>query len=83
LQFNEESEQYLFAAVLRPGNAHGSHGVIGILSRVISRLRAAFPKVQIRVRLDGGFSTPAILDYLDQEHVEYLVGFAGNSVLET
>jgi hypothetical protein len=41
------------------------------------------PKVQIRVRLDGGFSTPAILDYLDQEHVEYLVGFAGNSVLET
>jgi hypothetical protein len=29
LQFNEESEQYLFAAVLRPGNAHGSHGAIG------------------------------------------------------
>ena len=29
----------------------------------------------------GGFSTPAILDYLDREHVEYLVGFAGNSAL--
>jgi hypothetical protein len=83
LQFNEESEQYLFAAILRPGNAHSSNGAIGILSRVIARLRAAFPKAQIRVRLNGGFSTPAILDYLDQAQVEYLVGFAGNSVLET
>jgi len=82
LQFNEENEKYLFTAVLRPGNAHSSHGAIGILSRVIERLRAAFPKAQIRVRLDGGFSTPDILDYLDQERVEYLVGFAGNSALE-
>jgi len=82
LQFNEESEKYLFTAVLRPGNAHASHGAIGILSRVIARLRTAFPKTQIRVRLDGGFSTPAILDYLDRERVEYLVGFAGNSALE-
>ena len=82
LQFNEESEKYLFAAVLRPGDAHCSRGAIGILSRIITRLRAVFPKVQIRVRLDGGFSTPAILDYLDHAHVEYLVGFAGNPALE-
>jgi hypothetical protein len=82
LHFNEEREKYLFTAVLRPGNAHCSRGAIGILSRVIARLRAAFPKTQIRVRLDGGFSTPAILDYLDLAHVEYLVGFAGNPALE-
>jgi len=82
LQFNEENEKYLFAAVLRPGNAHSSHGAIGILSRIIARLRAAFPNVRIRVRLDGGFSTPSILDYLEHERVEYLVGFAGNSTLE-
>ena len=82
LQFNEESEKYLFAAVLRPGNAHCSRGAIGILSRIIARLRAAFPKVRIRVRLDGGFSTPAILGYLENERVEYLVGFAGNPALE-
>ena len=82
LQFNEETEKYIFAAVLRPGNAHSSHGAIGILSRIIPRLRASFPKARIRVRLDGGFSTPAILDYLEREHVEYLIGFAGNAALE-
>jgi hypothetical protein len=82
LQFNDEPEKYLFTIVLRPGNAHCSRGAIGILKRVIAKLRVAFPKTQIRVRLDGGFSSPAILDYLDQEHVEYLVGFAGNLALE-
>jgi hypothetical protein len=82
LQFNEENEKYLFTAVLRPGNAPCSMGAIGILSRLIERLRAAFPKAQIRVRLDGGFATPAILDFLDDAQVEYLVGFAGNSRLE-
>jgi hypothetical protein len=82
LQFNDENEKYIFAAVLRPGNAHSSHGAIGILSRILPRLRASFPKARIRVRLDGGFSTPAILDYLESEHVEYLIGFAGNSALD-
>jgi hypothetical protein len=82
LQFNDEPEKYLFTIVLRPGNAHCSRGAIGILKRVVAKLRVAFPETQIRVRLDGGFSSPAILDYLDQERVEYLVGFAGNPALE-
>jgi hypothetical protein len=82
LQFNDEREKYLFTVVLRPGNAHCSSGAIGILMRVIARLRRAFPKTRLRVRLDGGFASPAILDYLEFEGVEYLVGFAGNPVLE-
>jgi len=81
MQFNSENEKYLFAAVLRPGNAHSSRGAIGILSRIIPRVRAAFPKARIRVRLDGGFGSPDILDYLDDEGVEYIVGYASNSVL--
>jgi hypothetical protein len=42
--FNDESEQYLFAYVLRPGNVTASVGAIGILSRLPPRLRAAFPR---------------------------------------
>ena len=82
LQFNNEKEKYLFTVVLRPGNAHASRGAIGILMRLFVRLRDAFPKTRFRVRLDGGFATPAILDYLELEGVEYLVGMAGNSRLE-
>ena len=82
LQFNNETEKYLFTVVLRPGNAPASRGTIGILMRLLVRLRDAFPKTRFRVRLDGGFATPAILDYLELEGVEYLVGMAGNSRLE-
>jgi hypothetical protein len=82
LQFDREKEQYLVAVVLRPGNAHCSRGAIGILKRIIRKLRAAFPKAKLRVRLDGGFATPAVFDYLEVERVEYLVAMASNSVLE-
>ena len=83
LTFNDEAEQYLVTAVLRPGNAPGSKGAVGLLRRLIDRLRQAFPEAKIRVRLDGGFAAPEVLYFLDCEpRVEYLVNFAANAVLE-
>jgi hypothetical protein len=32
----------------------------------------AFPHARLRVRLDGGFATPALFAFLDAEGVEYL-----------
>jgi hypothetical protein len=58
LTFNDEAEQYLVAAVLRPGNVSGSCGAIGILRRLLRRLDSAFPGALFRVRLDGGFAAP-------------------------
>jgi hypothetical protein len=81
VSFGDESEQYLVAAVLRPGNAHASKGAIGILRRLIAKLRKAFPKARLRVRLDGGFATPEIFDFLEDEGVEYLVAMAKNARL--
>ncbi len=53
------------------------------LLKVIERLTEAFPKAKIRVRLDGGFAAPEVLDFLDCEpKVEYLVNFASNTVLQ-
>jgi hypothetical protein len=83
LSFDEESEQYLVTAVLRPGNAPGSAGAIGILRRLRGRVKEAFPEASIRVRLEGGFAAPEILDFLDGEpKVEYIVNLAANAVLK-
>jgi hypothetical protein len=39
--------------------------------------------VRIRIRLDGGFAHPALLDFLDAEaKLEYVVAMAKNAVLE-
>ena len=81
--FEREADQYLFCYVLRPGNAPAKQGAIGILDRVIKRLRAAFPKARILVRLDGGFGGPELLDFLEDEaKVGYIIGMAENKVLK-
>jgi hypothetical protein len=81
LTFNAEPMQYLVAAVLRPGNSPAKRGAIGLLTRLLRRLRAAFPRAILRVRLDGGFASPEVLDFLDAEGVEYVVAMASNARL--
>lgn len=83
LRFNNEPDQYMFCYVLRPGNAPAKQGAIGILERVIERVRAAFPKARILVRLDGGFAGPELLNFLEDEaKVDYIIGIAENKVLK-
>jgi hypothetical protein len=82
IRFDEEPEQYLFTYVLRGGRAPAKLGAIGILKRVFARLRVAFPKVKLRVRLDGGFAGPEMFDFLEGERVEYVIAMAGNRVLD-
>ncbi len=78
LTFNAEPTQYLVAAVLRPGNSPAPRGALGLLRRLLPRLRATFPRAILRVRLDGGFASPEVLDFLDAEAVEYVVAMASN-----
>jgi hypothetical protein len=83
VSFNDEPEQYLCAAVLRPGNVTAAAGAVGLLRRLLGLIRYFFPQVRIRVRLDGGFAHPQVLDLLDQEpNLEYVVAMAKNAVLK-
>ncbi len=81
LTFDDEADQYLCAALLRPGNAATTLGADGLLKRLIVLLREAFPRVILRVRLDGGFAHPTLLANLETWGVEYVVAMAGNAVL--
>ncbi len=82
VSFNDEPDQYLVAAVLRPGNATAKDGAIAILRRLIRLIRGKFPEAVIDVRLDGGFACPELFDFLDDERrLEYVCGLPKNSVL--
>ena len=83
VSFNDEVEQYLCAAVLRPGNVTAPVGAVGILRRLLMMVRHYFPGARIRIRLDGGFAHPGLLDFLDAEpNLEYVVAMAKNAVLQ-
>ncbi len=79
--FNGEPEQYLVSYVLRPGNAPATRGAIGILRRLLERLRAAFPRTRVLVRLDGGFAASEIFDFLEAQGCDYVVAMAKNKRL--
>jgi hypothetical protein len=46
-------------------------------------VRCYFPGARIRIRLDGGFAHPDLLDFLDAEpNLEYVIAMAKNAVLK-
>lgn len=82
VSFNDEKEQYLFTAMLRPGNSPDKKGAVGVLRRLFALLGEAFPKARLRVRLDAGFAAPEVFDFLEEEGAEYVVAMGKNSVLK-
>jgi len=80
--FDDEPAQYAVTAVLRPGNAPAKRGALGLLRRLFTTLRAAFPTAILRVRLDGGFASNPLFAFLEAAGVEYVVGMPGNVRLD-
>lgn len=72
----------LLTAVLRPGTAHASRGVVSILRRLVAALRARWPHVTIALRADSGFALPALYDYCERERLAYTIGLATNPRLQ-
>jgi len=82
LIFDGDTDQ-LITAVLRPGDAHASRGIIAILTRIVQQLRATWPEVQIAIRADAGFALPALYDYCEVEEIELTIALLHNSRLAT
>ena len=81
LTLDDEARQYLVAAILRPGNAAGTAGVVSLLHRLLPKLWRACPSARIRVRLDAGFAASEIVAHLEAAGVEYVVAMGNNAVL--
>lgn len=72
----------LLATVLRRGDHSESKTILDSLKMVVGKLRAKWPGLRIKVRLDAGFGSPELYDWFRKERVAYEVGMASNSVLE-
>ena len=59
-----------------------SEGGVALLARLLPLLRCAFPRARFLVRLDRGFASPALFDFLGaQPRLDYVVAMASNAVL--
>jgi hypothetical protein len=67
---------------LRPSNRGGAHGTLAIFDYLVTRIKQAWPNVEIVLRGDAGFYSPKLLDYCDRHGYKYILGFPSNSVLK-
>lgn len=82
LFFHDGNTGQIILPVLRPGNSHSNKWYVSILKRIIKRIRAAYPKMEIIVRGDSGFSCAPFYRLADQFKLKYTLGIASNAVLK-
>ena len=74
---------WLLVAALRPGDHGEVQLALPVLKRLVSKLRQAWPNVQITVRADGAFTNAELYKWLDDNGVRYVLGIKHNNVLLT
>lgn len=72
----------LLSARLRPGNASSHARIVPMLRRLVPRLQAAFPGVQMKLRGDAGFALPLLYQFCESFGIEYALGIPANSVFQ-
>jgi hypothetical protein len=81
LVFDGDTQQ-LITALLRPGNAHASRGVVSVLRVLVREVRARWPGVSIEIRADSGCAVPAIYRFCERAQITYTIGLIPNKRLE-
>ena len=70
--------RHRLAAKLRRANIDASAGAVEEVARVISRIRARWPRVRILLRADAGFARDTLMTWCELNGVDYLFGLARN-----
>ena len=75
--------EQLLCARLRTADQDGAAGTIEELERIVTRIRAWWPKVRIILRGDSGFCRDGIMSWCEAHQVDYVLGLSKNNRLKT
>jgi hypothetical protein len=78
--FDQDGE--LLTALLRPGNYGDVTLALPVLKRLVKRLRAAWPEVEIVFRGDGAFHSARLFDWCEDNDVYYITAHPSNHALK-
>lgn len=73
---------WLLATVLRRGDQSEARTILDTLKMVVGKLRAKWPRLRIKVRLDAAFGSPELYDWLRKERIAYEIAMKSNRVLD-
>src|ERR1700759_524075 len=70
--------RHLLAAKLRGSNIDGAAGAVEEVARIVSQIRARWPRVRILLRADSGFCREDLMAWCEANRVDYVFGLARN-----
>jgi hypothetical protein len=70
------------AVILRPGKTPSGIEIRGHLRRLVRRIRRHWPATRITLRGDGHYGRPEVMEWCDENGVDFLFGLPGNAVLD-
>ena len=73
--------RHLLAAKLRPANIDASAGSVEEVSRIVTQIRRRWPAVRILLRADSGFARDRLMNWCENNRVDFLFGLARNTRL--
>jgi len=71
----------LLAVRLRQADRDASAGSLAEIQRIVARLRNRWPKLKIILRADSGFCREELMEWCEQNGVDYVFGLARNDRL--
>jgi hypothetical protein len=72
---------HLLCAKLRPSNIDAAAGSVKQLERIVKILRSQWPQVQVVIRGDSGFCRETIMNWCEENQVDFVLGMAKNDRL--
>ena len=73
--------RHLLAAKLRRADADASAGAVEEVERLVTQIRARWPRTRILLRADSGFAREELMAWCEARRVDYLFGLARNKRL--
>jgi hypothetical protein len=73
--------RHLLAAKLRPANIDGAAGAKEEVERIVEQIRERWPRTNIVLRADSGFTRNELMNWCEANDVDYLFGLARNKRL--
>jgi Transposase DDE domain group 1 len=70
------------AVLLRPGKTPSGIEVRGHLRRLVRRIRRHWPQARITIRGDSHYGRPEVMEWCDENAVDFVFGLPGNAVLD-
>ena len=69
------------AVLLRPGKTPSGHEIRGHLRRLVRAIRCHWPDTHITIRGDSHYGRPEVMEFCDEQDIDFVFGLAGNDVL--